>query len=204
MKYIGHLDLLKIFQAAIRRAKIPIAYSKGFNPHERISFALPLPVGMESVCELCEIIVDNSYAKDMINALNAQLPQGLEITAVYEPLPGSPRIAALVFAAYYSLGFPNMDNCGKYVSEILSTDELNVVKKSKSSEREVNIRKDIISLEYKETLLMRLSAGSAGHLSPLLIADILFNKMRIAVEPYQTRVTRLEIYKNDLSPIYGL
>jgi radical SAM-linked protein len=78
MKYVGHLDLLKLFQRAVNRSGLPVAYSQGFNPHQRLSFALPLPLGAEGLAELVEIEWQKQLPADqIIESLNQQTPAGL-------------------------------------------------------------------------------------------------------------------------------
>ncbi len=77
-RYFGHLELVTIFSRAIRRAGIPVVFSKGFHPKPRMSFHNPLPVGMESESEICYIsLSENVDCRDMITQLNSQLPTGV-------------------------------------------------------------------------------------------------------------------------------
>ena len=189
MKYIGHLDLLKIIQAAIRRAALPIAYSQGFNPHQRLSFALPLPLGMDSVAEYLELQLNDEANEAFYNptqvqtALNAQLPDGLSMLEGWNiPSPTStPSPAAAVSAADYRLNLPNAN-----IESILQAKQLLVMKKSKSGIKETDIRPDILSMEREITgsILVRLSAGSARNLSPLSLP---FDDFA------QSKVTRLSL-----------
>ena len=64
MKYVGHLDLMRFFQRAMRRADIPIKYSEGFSPHQIMSFAAPLGIGLESVGEYVDITIDDELQGD--------------------------------------------------------------------------------------------------------------------------------------------
>ena len=78
MKFIGHLDIMRYFQKAIRRAEIDIVYSEGFSPHQKISFAAPLGVGLLSEGEYMDIEVHTSKpSQEMIKALNAVMAEGI-------------------------------------------------------------------------------------------------------------------------------
>ena len=66
VRFVGHLDLLKLFQRAIKRAGIPVAYSNGFNPHQLIGFAIPLPLGMASVGEYVDVELKEEVSEDII------------------------------------------------------------------------------------------------------------------------------------------
>ena len=191
MKYIGHLDLLKVFQAAIRRAKLPVAYSMGFNPHQRLSFAMPLPVGMDSVCEYMEILLNKQDEKDKhiyVMDLDKQLPDGLRILSVYEVPEKAPSPAAIVAAADYRLTSPEINK--DIVRTLKEASEIIVMKKTKKGETEANIRPDILALEYDPVgaVTMRLSAGSARNLSPSLVAK------QICSNIYKASLVRQEMY----------
>ena len=193
MKYIGHLDLLRVFQSAIRRAKLPVAYSMGFNPHQRLSFAMPLPVGMDSVCEYMEILLDKKDEGDEpveIMALDKKLPDGLRILSVYEVSEKAPSPAAVVAAADYRLISPEIDK--NIVRTIKESPEIIVMKKTKKGETEADIRPDILALEYDHigAVTMRLSAGSAKNLSPSLVAR------QICKNIHKASIIRQEIYGN--------
>ena len=81
MKFVGHLDLMRFFQKAIRMSGIDICYSKGFRPHPVMSFAAPLGVGLTSDGEYLDIEAHTSRSsKDAMDALNAVMPEGLKVT----------------------------------------------------------------------------------------------------------------------------
>lgn len=80
VKYISHRDLMRVFIRAIRRAKLPIAYSQGYNPHMKISWGQALKVGATSEGELAELHFERPYNADRLMVqLNAVLPPGLEV-----------------------------------------------------------------------------------------------------------------------------
>jgi len=106
MKYIGHLDLLKLFQRAVRRCGLPVNFSEGFNPHLRVTFALPLPLGMEGMREYAVFEMGEAVPADAIGErLGAVLPAGIEIIGVRYMTPGEKSPAAAVCAADYALRF---------------------------------------------------------------------------------------------------
>ena len=81
MRFIGHLDIMRYFQKAMRRANIDIAYSEGFSPHQIMSFAAPLGVGITSDGEYLDIEVHSTKSTDESrDALNAVMVDGIEIT----------------------------------------------------------------------------------------------------------------------------
>ena len=106
LKFIGHLDIMRYFQKAMRRAEIDIAYTGGFSPHQIMSFAAPLGVGLESDGEYMDIEVLSHNGKEAMKAaLNAVMAEGIEVLSV-RMLPEKARNAmASVAAAGYFITF---------------------------------------------------------------------------------------------------
>lgn len=106
MKFIGHLDIMRYFQKAMRRAEIDICYSEGFSPHQIMSFAAPLGVGITSDGEYLDIEVHSTRStEESLRALNDTMVEGVEITG-YVKLPDNAKTAmSIVAAADYQLSF---------------------------------------------------------------------------------------------------
>ncbi len=84
VKFISHLDIMRLWQRALHRADISLAYSEGFSPHPRISLAAPLPIGITSETELMDIFCAKWVSPHFLtNAVSQQLPHGVEILQVY-------------------------------------------------------------------------------------------------------------------------
>ena len=85
-RYVSHLDLMRAMTRAIRRANLPLWYTEGFNPHPYMTFALPLSLGMESLCESMDIrIVGESSNEELFDMLKDSMPPGIDIISVDEP-----------------------------------------------------------------------------------------------------------------------
>ena len=106
MKFIGHLDIMRYFQKAIRRADIDIAYSEGFSPHMIMSFAAPLGVGLTSEGEYVDLQVNSCVSsKAAVDALNSVMVEGMEVVS-FKLLPETVKNAmASVAAADYFVKF---------------------------------------------------------------------------------------------------
>ena len=104
MRFVGHLDIMRYFQKAMRRAKIDICYSEGFSPHQIMSFASPLGVGITSDGEYLDIEVNSTNCtEESIRVLNETMVEGIEITG-YTKLSDSAKTAmSIVAAADYDL-----------------------------------------------------------------------------------------------------
>lgn len=105
LKYLSHLDLMRLWHRAFRRAGMPLAYSQGFSPHPRFSLAAPLPVGVTSEGELMDVFLERRVSPDFFaQAVSRQLPQGIEILGVKEVWIGLPSLQSLVRFAEYRVG----------------------------------------------------------------------------------------------------
>ena len=120
VRFVGHLDLMRVFERAMRRSDFPIAYSQGFNPRPRMSFASALTLGATSEWELCQLELARDLSRAELDAaveqLRTQLPPGLGIVDVWEiPLEKkNPYIQ--VRAAEYVLALTGEDAIGRLQS----------------------------------------------------------------------------------------
>jgi len=104
LKYISHLDLIRLWEKALRRARLPVAYSEGFSPHPRLSIAAPLALGITSDAELMDIFLERRLAPDLVSkAVPLQLPAGVVLTEVQTMSPGAPSLQSQVRFAEYRL-----------------------------------------------------------------------------------------------------
>jgi radical SAM-linked protein len=105
VKYISHLDLIRLWQRALNRAGIPLTYSRGFSPHPQISMALALAMGVTSEAELMDIYVDKFISPhNFTDALSVQLPSGVAIGGVYNTPLTMPSLQSQVRQAEYTVG----------------------------------------------------------------------------------------------------
>lgn len=158
MKYIGHLDTMRYFQKVIRRSGINAAYSEGFSPHQIMSFAQPLSVGVESNGEYFDLEVKSyTSAADMIKRMNDASADGIEVTDMALLPEKTPKAMASVDAAEYTVVFrpghePDWD-IGKAVEVFNSTASVKMIKQTKKSEREIELKDLVHSVLVKDTAL---------------------------------------------------
>ena len=106
VKFVGHLDTIRMFQRAIRVARLPISYSQGFNPHAKVFFALPLSVGVGSCGEYMDMLTDTDiHVEEAVATLNTILPEGIKIVEASVIKEGTPSLMSLVTAADYRITF---------------------------------------------------------------------------------------------------
>lgn len=170
IKYVPHLSLASAFERALRRAGAPLWYSEGFNPHPKLNFALPLSVGCESVCEMCDVSVEEDSPPDCLDGLAAQMPRGLEI---YRIKADPERKFSEIGFCRYRVIFDVFSDAGK-LEKILSG-PLVVMKRSKKGDAETDVSPMIeesrVSEENGRALmdLTLCAGGERGYLNPELI-----------------------------------
>ncbi len=135
-RFISHLDLMRTMCRAFRRAQIPMKYTEGFNPKPKMIFGNPLSLGYESLDEVCDMEIDVSGGLEEIRErLAAQLPAGLRPSKIYIR---ESKISDISFAKYdMTITTDAFDK--KAVEQLLSREDITVIKKSKSGEKEANI-----------------------------------------------------------------
>lgn len=144
LKYISHLDLNRTFSHALVRAKLPVWYTMGFNPHTKMTFATPLSVGSESVCEYMDIKIVKDMPTDEIKiALAAAFAPGLNVVDVYYPETKFSDIAWSEYEIRLHMATAD-DSLAKKITELFERDEIRVVKRTKSGDKETNIKPFIL------------------------------------------------------------
>jgi radical SAM-linked protein len=104
IKFISHLDIMRLWQRALNRAGIPLAYTEGFNPHPRMSLAVPLALGITSEAELMDIVLAEwASPHSFTTAVSRQLPPGIEIRQVYNIPLNMPSLQSQVRFAEYTV-----------------------------------------------------------------------------------------------------
>ena len=163
-KYVSHLDFVRMFGRAMRRAHLPIAFSEGFNPHPLLTFALPLSVGYTSECEILEIVLAEVLSpEEIVGKLNAVLPEGVKILSAHVGKSNMKKLDV----AHYEV-YPEKTPSG--VLDFLLMKEIFIEKKTKSGIKEVDIRPDIKDIKVGlGKIEMILSAGSRANLKPEVV-----------------------------------
>lgn len=215
MKFIGHLDVMRYFQKAIRRADVEICYSGGFSPHQIMSFAAPLGVGITSNGEYVDIEVHStSTTAEMLERLNAVMAEGFEI-AEYKLLPDTAANAmSSVAAADYTLTFrpgyePEEESAEEWFKKLTAffdQPQVMVLKKTKKGEKEMDLKPLIYDLGViagndaaQSQLFMKISTGSASNIKPELLLDAYYEALGKERSPFAFMVQREEVYADQAS-----
>lgn len=198
--YLSHLDLMRVFQRAFKRADIMIWHSQGYSPRAYVSIALPLPVGMASRCEILDFDVeDGSVALPSLpERLNAVLPAGIRVLQAYE---SSRKIKHLVYLAAdvtleYDRGVPQ--GAADAVRALFTRPEVLVHKRTKRGEADVDIIPGIRSVEPEqispqELVLHAVVTAMDPALNPLLLAEAVRVHLPEAAPDF-ARAARCEVY----------
>lgn len=180
LKYIAHLDVLRLFERALKRSELPVSYTQGFNPRQKIVFGLPIAVGLTSSAEYADIEFDEDLAPDtFILRLNQHLPDGIEVLDAV-PLLKKGKIMSQITSAKYEIAVSmprsmDQDEINGIVIDFLDNEDITVMKKTKKGPRPVNIRPLIYSLSAQKPdndiyiLDAFLSAGAENNLRPDLL-----------------------------------
>ena len=132
--WISHLDLMRLFQRAFKRAGLPLTHTQGFSPRPSVSIALPLSVGVESQCELLDFDLDGMEVscQEICNRLNEALVEGVRVLAVYDNGSKIKNLALLrsIVTLEYDAGVPS--GAGDRIWQLLNRSSLTVEKKGKN------------------------------------------------------------------------
>jgi len=139
--WISHLDLMRVFQRAFKRAGLHLTHTQGFNPRPSVSIALPLSVGIESRCELLDFDLEGqTYSnEEIMNRLNENLISGIKILAVYDEFTKIKNLAYLdcVLTLEYDAGIS--EGTEEHLKEFFSREEVVVEKRTKNGPKPENI-----------------------------------------------------------------
>lgn len=139
LQYISHLDLQRLWSRALVRAGVPLWYTKGFNPHAKMVFALPLPVGVQSECELLDVKIDKEIdLEDVKELINSQLTDELRVLDVYYPESKFADIAKADYRIELDCPSASEELCNS-INEFFKSEEILMTKRTKSGEKEINI-----------------------------------------------------------------
>jgi radical SAM-linked protein len=206
IKFIAHLDLMRTLQKVVKRAELPIEYSKGFNPHMAVSIAQPLSVGAYSSGEYMDVVLSIDLEEEYImDKMNGKTPRGIKILDVVKviPIEGKKKLQAMAIidAAKYTIKLKCTDEeaTQEILTSICETNEWNIVKKSKSGEKMVDIKPLIHKFEYKVedsvlTISTLVACGSRNNLSSALLADYMKDNIQFISKEAFVDIKREEMY----------
>ena len=221
MKFIGHLDCMRFFQKAIRRAKLDVAYSKGYSPHQLMSFASPLGVGVTSDGEYIDVefySLPDLSLPELVTYLNQFMTDEIFVTDIEIMPDGFKNSMSLLVAADYMVVeketgvFP--ENWQEKWLSFMEQQEIVIEKKTKKSVKEVDIKPHILAWDFSidafaekngenygtlhcdyegNSLFMRLTSGSETNIKPELVMQAFYAFCEKELEPYSYQIHRLQM-----------
>lgn len=212
LRFIGHLDIMRLFQKAIRRAKLDVAYSKGFSPHQIISFAAPMPLGMTSEGEYFDGDFESvSSTEDMMARLNATMPEGVRVLDIVKLDENAKPSMSVVSASDYYI-YKNEECENDYIDKLMAglegfmaQEAIEIMKKTKTKEEMSDIKPGIYKLERRdEGIYMLLASGSVLNLKPELVVEALCKYLGLEYNRYDYMVHRLETYMGEKDNLKSL
>lgn len=179
VRFIGHLDVMRFFQKCIRRAGIDVAYTTGYSPHQIMSFAAPLGVGLTSDGEYMDIECNSvTSSRDMIKRFNGASVPGIEIVSVVLLPDNAGNAMASVAAAGYTVRCREgreffSDDLGN-LTDFYAQKEIFITRETKKNTLTVDIRPGIYELwadREKREIHMLVDASSGGNIKPSQVME---------------------------------
>ncbi len=205
VRFIGHLDVMRYFQKAVRRAGIDIRYSEGFSPHQIMSFAAPLSVGLVSNGEYMDIETHSAMPPgQMADALNACGAEGIRVLSCRVLKDSAKNAMSQVAAADYTFWFKEgrgpesakeRTDFYEEFCAFCARPVIEITKQAKKGEKTVDIKPFIYTVSRIENgVFMRLSAGSAANVKPEQALAAFYASKGMEYPPFAFQIQREELY----------
>jgi len=207
LRFISHLDVMRYFQKAIRRAEFDIKYSSGFSPHQIISFAAPMPLMLTSVGEYMDAEFNSlDTSEDMIRRFNETASPYAQITDMVILPDNAGNSMSVVCGSDYLInltesGLNKFSDIAYFKEALLDANkksEILISKKTKKNEKITDIKPSIFELSMREDgIYMLLSAGSVDNLKPELVMEAMCIIAGCEYSRYDFDILRLDTYMRD-------
>lgn len=199
LRFISHRDFARAFERALHRSSVPIAFSAGFSPHPKVSYAGAAPTGAASEAEYLEIGLAERRDPDWVrNALDAALPAGLDVLTVVEAVPGEAGLADRIEASTWRIELPEVpDEAGAAaLAVLLALDAFVVDRPTKDGMRQIDARAAIVAAEPVAGASCATLDVVLRHVTPAVRPDDVVTALRLAaglstpVAPVATRLAQ--------------
>ncbi len=203
LKYISHLDLMRLFDRTLKRSGIQLTYSKGFNPHPKMSIAQPLSLGFSSIGEYLEIETTMLLEPETIKELlNKNLPEGISILRCGKAPMTSKTLASSVEYGRYEAVVP-LDGSGivPQIESYLNQRSIVMTRHQKKTGKDIAVDIRPLIREFACTVTddrlimdMVIATGSASNLNPELLVSSFLNYHDLAPDKFRHAITRIDLY----------
>lgn len=185
MRFTSHRDFARAFERAVRRAGIPIAYSQGFTPHPKISYASASPTGVASEAEFLELGLQAEVEPEQLRAaLDAALSPGLDVLDA-ATAAGAASLADLIDASLWRIELPEVEpaRLSAAVDAFLATEEIMVERLTKQGRRRFDTRAAVVQARVADTTLDAAGLPPAAKGQPCAILEIVVRQVTPTVRP---------------------
>lgn len=185
LRYMSHLNNLRLLERSIRRARLPVAWSQGQNPTMKLSLGPPLPLGFTSEAELLDIVLETSFASDMIDRLKRVLPEGIQIYDATVLLGSGPSLTADLNRVVYTLPlslWTDIVSMESAIAELLDRESILWQREGKKGLKEIDLRPGIYNLSIlDDRLSMTLGVGDGGFVRPTELVSFLTDSLTLDI-----------------------
>lgn len=179
-RYMSHLENMTAIERAIRRARLPVAYSQGYNPTMKLSFGPPLPLGFTSETEFVDVTLDENLLPYMVDTLREVMPGGMEIRDAGVVIGKTKSLSSLLNRVVYPISVADLGDparLSRRIDDILTATELEIERETKGGTKVVDVRRAIYDLTIENGVLtMVLGLGEGGYVRPTEVASLLLEK----------------------------
>ncbi len=184
-KYMSHLDNLRMLERALRRARLPVAYSQGYNPTMKLSFGPPLPLGFTSEAEYVDITLDTGFMPHMLDSLRRALAGGIDLLEARSVLGKNKSLSSLLNRVVYQLPIRLWEDPHRLMQQVgglLEQEHLECQRVTKNETKEIDIRPAVHDMRIEgEMLEMVLGLGEGGYARPTEVAEFLTDGLTVAI-----------------------
>lgn len=190
VRFIGHLDLVRVWERAVRRAKLPLEFTAGYSPRPRMHFGLALPTGFASTAEYLDVdLSDHVDADETAVALSSVLPEGIDVVAAAAVAADSQSLQAVVAASDYVVASDDDPSAAaERLAAVLEAGSIEYELERKGRTTTVDLRPGILDLAVAPTREVRLDMGSGA---PTVVSGRCIVRMRLAAQPRSYRPTEV-------------
>jgi radical SAM-linked protein len=205
IRYISHLDYSRSMERALRRAKLPVAYSEGFNPHMKMAFASALSVGVTSDTEYMDIDLAADISADtFLSLLAPQLPEGIALKRVRPITPQHTALMAVVNMATYTVTLPVCDAglAADCISRFNAAASVRYIKENPKGRREIDVKVYVpeavgLTVTDKETQLsLTINITPTGSIKPSEVLSVLIQDFGLPVDGAAAVIHRTGLFVN--------
>ncbi len=193
LRFIGHLDTQRMFERALRRSKLPLRYTQGFNKHVRINLASALPLGFTSDAELLDFWLNEELEPSLISdRLTKSLPVEIKIIQVELVDNSLPSLQGSLLASNYEIVFPDdelVNNLETNLSELLNKERIEITRRNKT----MDIKPMILGYEFGNSesgcrvLKIRMSSSASANTRPDDLLELL------GINPADCKINRTKL-----------